>query len=92
MCVCVCVYMHTHPHTAREVLGCEPRGRDETHGETKGAINLRIHISVYVYKVHIHIYAGRWDEIRTICFYLQIYLFFSAKKEKKCEHTESSYI
>jgi len=27
------VYIHTHTHTAWGVLGCEPRGRDETHGE-----------------------------------------------------------
>jgi len=29
---CMCVYTHTHTHTARGVLGCEPRGRDETLG------------------------------------------------------------
>ena len=28
--VCVCVYTHTNSHTACGVLGCEPRGRDET--------------------------------------------------------------
>ena len=27
--VCVIVYTHTHTHTA-QVLGCEPRSRDET--------------------------------------------------------------
>ena len=29
ICVCECVYTHTHTHTA-QVLGCEPRSRDET--------------------------------------------------------------
>jgi len=28
----VCVYTHTHTDTARRVLRCEPRGRDETPG------------------------------------------------------------
>ena len=31
VCVCECVFMHTHTHTA-QVLGCEPRSRDETPG------------------------------------------------------------
>ena len=31
VCVCECVYTHTHTHTA-QVLGCEPRSRDETPG------------------------------------------------------------
>ena len=31
ICVCECVYTHTHAHTA-QVLGCEPRSRDETPG------------------------------------------------------------
>jgi len=29
------VYTHTHTHTAREVLGCEPRGLKQTLGEPK---------------------------------------------------------
>ena len=28
----VCVYAQSHTHTARRVLSCEPRGRDETLG------------------------------------------------------------
>ena len=28
----MCVYVHTHIHTTDGVLGCEPRGRDETPG------------------------------------------------------------
>ena len=31
VCVCECVYTHTHTHTA-QMLGCEPRIRDETPG------------------------------------------------------------
>ena len=31
VCVFECVYAHTHTHTA-QVLGCEPRNRDETPG------------------------------------------------------------
>ena len=31
VCVCECVYTHTLTHTA-QVLGCEPRSRDETPG------------------------------------------------------------
>jgi len=31
VCVCECVHTHTHTHTA-QVLGCEPRSRDETPG------------------------------------------------------------
>jgi len=30
MYVCMSVYTLTHTHTARGVLACEPRGRDET--------------------------------------------------------------
>ena len=29
LCVSVCIRTHTHTHTA-QVLGCEPRSRDET--------------------------------------------------------------
>ena len=35
LCGCICVYTHTHTHTAHGVLGCEPRGQDETLGEPK---------------------------------------------------------
>ena len=31
VCVCECVYTHAHTHTA-QVLGCEPRSRDQTPG------------------------------------------------------------
>jgi len=57
MWVYVCVYAHTHTHTARGVLGCEPRGWDETPGEPNK------YIFVHVYKVHVWIYLlkARWD-------------------------------
>jgi len=34
VCGCMCVYMqtHTHTHCTDRVLGCEPRGQDETPG------------------------------------------------------------
>jgi len=38
VCGCMCVYTHTHTQTARGVLWCEPRGRDETLGQPKESI------------------------------------------------------
>jgi len=32
MWVCACIYAHTHTHCPDGVLGCKPRGRDETPG------------------------------------------------------------
>ena len=86
VCVCECVYTHTHTHTA-QVLGCEPRSRDETPGGPKNpdGLNLDIHMFVYVYKVHMCIYMLRGG-IRswTNCFFSLTY-FLPKKKSKRCE-------
>jgi len=61
--VSVCIRTHTH---IVQVLGCEPRSRDERPLEdlkNPDGLNLDIHIFVYVYKVHMCIYVKRRDEI-----------------------------
>jgi len=40
VCVCMSVYMHAHTHC--RVLGCEPRGRDETPGGPKNPDGLNL--------------------------------------------------
>ena len=52
----VCVYAHTHTHCTDGVLGCEPRGREETPGGLKNpdGLNLGIYVLVYVYKAGMH--------------------------------------
>ena len=57
----VYAHTHTHTHTARGVLGCEPRGRDDTPGgpeESSWTMSRHICICgikvfVYVYNVHM---------------------------------------
>jgi len=64
--VCVCVRTHTHTHCTDWVLGCEPRGRDETPGgpkESRWTKSRHIHIRICVQSTHVYVYAGRWDEI-----------------------------
>ena len=84
VCVCECEYTHTHTHTA-QVLGCEPRSRDETTGGPKNpdGLNLDKYIFVYVYKVHTCIYMLR-GRMRswTNCFFSITYFFFRKRKSK----------
>ena len=59
--VCVCIRAHTH--TARGVLECKSRGRDETLGEPEESrliqlVNLGIDMSVYVYKIYMYTLGG----------------------------------
>ena len=66
--VCVCVYIctHTHTHCTDGVLGCEPRGRDETPGgpeESRWTKSRHICIRICVQSTHMYIYARRRDEI-----------------------------
>jgi len=66
MWVYVCVYAHTHTHCTDGVLGCEPRSRDETPGgpaESRWTKSWYTCIHIYVYKVHVCMYAKRWNEI-----------------------------
>jgi len=66
MCVCVCIYAHTHTHCTDGVLGCEPRGRDETPGgpeESRWTKSRHICIRICVQSTHMYVYARRRDEI-----------------------------
>jgi len=56
MWVCVCI--RTHAHTAHGVVGCEPRGLDETLGrpDNPDGLNPGIYVFVYLYQVHMCIY------------------------------------
>jgi len=86
----MCVYTHTNAHTAQigPVLGCEPRGRDETPGEPKESrLNLGIYMFVYVYKVHMFMYLlGGGMRSWTNCFFLE-YIFPSVKEKQKTRKT-----
>ena len=80
VCGCVCVYMHTHTHTAQMgYLDVRPGvGIRHLEGPTNlDALNLGIHIFVYVYKVHMCIYMLRGGmRSWTNCFFLLTCLFF----------------
>ena len=65
VCACECVYTHTHTHTA-QVLGCEPRSRDETPGgpeESRWTKSRHTYIRVCVQSTHVYIYAKKRNEI-----------------------------
>ena len=65
VCVCECVYTHTHTHTA-QVLGCEPRSRDETPGGPEESIwtkSRRTYIRKGVQSTHVYVYARTQDVI-----------------------------
>ena len=51
VCGCMYVYTHTRTHTARGVLGCETRGRDESTGgpNNPNGLNLGMYVFVYMY-------------------------------------------
>jgi len=62
----MCVYTYTNTHTAREVLGYEPMGRDETLGgpeESRWTKSRHICIRGCVQSTLVHIYAGMRVEI-----------------------------
>ena len=62
---CMCVYMHTHTHTAHGVLGCEPRGLNESPGRPKESTwtkSRQICICICVSSTHVCIYARRRDK------------------------------
>jgi len=68
VCVCVCVYTHKHTHTACGVLGCAPRGQDETLGgpqESRWTNSRHKYIRILwcVQSIHLDICAVRRDEI-----------------------------
>ena len=66
MWVYVCVYTHTHTHCTDGVLGCEPRGRDETPGgpkESRWTKSRHINIHIVVQITYVYVYARRRDEI-----------------------------
>ena len=67
VCGCMCVYTHTHTHThcTDELLGCEPRSRDETSGgpeESRWTKSWHTYIRICVQSTH-YIYAKWPDEI-----------------------------
>jgi len=66
MWVYVCVYAHTHTHCTDWVLGCEPRGQDETPEgpeESSWTKILHIYIRICLQSTHVYVYARRRDEI-----------------------------
>jgi len=66
MWVYVCVYAYTYTHCTDEVLGCEPRSRDETPGgpeKFKLTKSRHTYIRICVQSTHVYIYARRRDEI-----------------------------
>jgi len=70
--VSVCVCIRTHTHIARGVLGCEPRGRDETlrGPEESRWTNLGIYVFKHAYNVQRFVCMLR-DGVRswTNCFF-----------------------
>ena len=63
--VCVSVCIRTQTHTA-QVLGCEPRSRDETPGgpeESRSTKSRHTYIRICVQSTHVYIYVKRRDEI-----------------------------
>ena len=65
VCGCMCVYTLTHTHTA-QVLGCEPRSRDEKPGgpeQSRCTKYRHTYIRTCVQSTHIYVYAKKRDEI-----------------------------
>jgi len=65
-CGCMWVYMHTHTHTAQMGYSDVSPGVGMRHLEgpqNPDGLNLAIHIFIYVYKVHVCMYAKRRNEI-----------------------------
>ena len=63
---CECVYAHTHTRCTYGVLGCEPRGRNETPGgpeECRWTKSWQMRLRICVQSTHLYVYARRQDEI-----------------------------
>jgi len=61
----VCVCIRTHTHCTHGVLGCEPRGQDETSEgpkESRWTKNRHIYIRICVKSTRVYVYARRRDE------------------------------
>jgi len=61
----VCAYAHTRTHRPDGVLGCEPKGRDETPRgpeESRWTKSRHRHIRMYVQRTDVYVYARRQDE------------------------------
>jgi len=85
MCVYVCVYAHTHAHCADGVLGCEPRGRDETPGGpeiSRWTKSRHVYIRICVQSTHVYVYGRRRDEILDKLLFPITYFFFRQRKAK----------
>ena len=74
-----CVYTHTQTHYTYGVLGCEPRGRDETPGG-RWTKSRHICIRICVQSTQMYVYARRRD-LGLTAFFFDI--FSSSKKEKQ---------
>jgi len=62
----IIIIAHTHTHCTHGVLGCEPRGRDETTGgpeESRWTTSRHICIRICVQCTNVYVYARRHDEI-----------------------------
>ena len=56
---CMCVYTHTHTHCTDGVLGCEPRGPDETPGgpeQSRWIESQHKYIRICVQSTHVYVY------------------------------------
>jgi len=84
----VCVYTHTHTHCTYGVLGCEPRGLDETPGDpeewTKSRlICIRLCIQVaYKQSSHVYAYGRTRNEILDLLLFPFTHFFFRKRKTK----------
>jgi len=80
-----CVHEHKHTHCTYGVLGCEPRGRDETPGgpeESRWTKSQNTCICIWVQSTHVHVYAESRMRSWNNCFFSLIYFFFRQKKAK----------
>jgi len=81
--VWVCVYAHTHAHCTYGVLGCEPRGLDETPaGPEESRWTKSRHICIRIRVQNTYAYATRRDGILYELFFSEKYFFFRKRKAK----------
>jgi len=62
----VCIRTYAHTHCTDGILGCEPRGQDETPGgpeESRLTKSRHICFRIRVQSTHLYIYVRRRDEI-----------------------------
>jgi len=84
----MCVYTHTYTHCTYGVLGCEPRGLDETPGDpeewTKSRlICIRLCIQVaYKQSSHVYAYGRTRNEILDLLLFPFTHFFFRKRKTK----------